>query len=60
MSDKRTKESRSREITLKIFRIILEESNGYSQQEINEKQLAEESEHSEYFEKIQKLIKSQI
>lgn len=54
------KQDRSREITLKIFKIILEESNGYSPEEIKEGQLAEDCEYSKYFERIQKLIKSQI
>ena len=55
-----TKEERAKDITVKIFRIILEEQNGYSQEEIKERELAENCEHSEYFQKIEKLIKSQI
>ncbi len=54
------KEQRSRDITLKIFKIILEEINGFSREEIKERQLAEDCECSTEFERIQKLIKSQI
>jgi hypothetical protein len=55
-----SKEERAKDITLKIFRIILEEQNGYSPSEIKERELAEDCETSEFFQKIEKLIKSQI
>lgn len=54
------KEERAKDITLKIFRIILEESNGYSQAEIIDKQLAEDCETSQYFQRIERLVKSQL
>ena len=55
-----TKQERAKDITIKIFKVILEEINGFSKEEIKERQLAEDCEYSTEFERIHKIIKSQL
>lgn len=53
-------ESAAKKLTVKIFRVILEEFNGYEADEIIKKKLAEECEASQEFQRIKNLIKKQI
>jgi hypothetical protein len=46
------KEKLARETTLEIIRVILEEQNGYSRQQIVQEELAEDCEHSELWDRI--------
>lgn len=55
-----SKEQRSRDITIQIFRVILEHINGHGKKEIVDNQLAEDCEYSPEFDAIQKIVKSQI
>lgn len=51
-------EAKAKELTLKIFRVILEEINGYDASEIIDNNLAEDCETSQEFQKIQAIIQS--
>jgi len=55
-----TRAERVHELTVKIFRIILEESNGYEKEEIVKRKLAEDCASSDYFEKVSTLVKKYI
>ncbi len=50
------KKEKARLVTIKIFRIILEDFNGYTKEEILEKEMAEECEGSEYWGRIEEII----
>lgn len=50
------KENLARETTLEIIRVILEEQNGYSRQQIEQEELAEDCEHSELWDRIYKTV----
>lgn len=50
------KKEAARKKTIEIFRIILEEQNGYSKEEIVENNLAEECEGTEIWERIYDVI----
>ena len=53
---KLTKKEKAREITVKIFAIILEEQNGYTKEEIKSGKLDEECIGCDFSNRIEKLI----
>ena len=53
-------EDKAKKLTIEIFKVILEEHNGYSPEEIKKNKLAEECEGSTMFSRIQRLIESKI
>lgn len=50
------KEKLARETTLEIIRVILEEQNGYSRQQIEQEELAEDCEYSQLWDRIYKTV----
>ncbi len=48
----------AKKLTIKIYRVILEEFNGYDAEDIVKRKLAEDCESSPEFQKIQNLIKN--
>ena len=50
------KKETARKKTLEIFRVILEEQNGYSKEEIVEKKLAEDCEGMEIWDRIYDIV----
>ena len=60
MTAKEKKAKKAFDITVEIFKIILEEHNGYSQQQIQEDNLAVQCESSVEFGKIQEIILKNI
>ncbi len=50
------KEAKAIKITIEIFRVILEEFNGYAPEKIIKEKLAEECESSVPFQKIKEIL----
>jgi hypothetical protein len=50
------KKEKARRLTIEIFKVILEEHNGYTSDEIKKGNLAEKCETDESFQRIQEII----
>lgn len=54
------KKQKALDITIKIFRVILEHHNGYSKEDIIKKELAEDCEGEYSFERIREIIEKEL